>query len=673
MFVALILIALYMLPFFIVLGPIGDSLIIPTWGAGLAGLTFVYSFVLYLWAPRKAITPSALSVYLLLVATTAVLLLSTGGTYSSFISLWIAVLAFAGVFGLLATTPIVLAAGGYIAYLILNSANLPTGQITIIVAATLGPIVASYIIFHSKSRKTTEHEAAYHQLASELSQVSNTSEAVIRSINDGVIALDSKGNVQLMNPAAQRILGRGSQDALKLNYSSVLKLSDDKNQPVTEGNDPVATVLATNKEVTSELYAKTGGGKRVMLSVVVSPVGQLGEGATVVFRDITKEHAEEREQAEFISTASHEMRTPVASIEGYLGLALNPNTATIDEKARDFIEKAHSSAQHLGRLFQDLLDVSKADDGRLSNHPKVVDVIDYIGEIVEGLRPRAEEKKLRLFYKPQPEGAEKASTDRTISPVFYANVDNDHLRETVSNLVENAIKYTPSGDVIVDVTGDEIHIKISIADSGIGIAKEDAAHLFQKFYRIDSSATREIGGTGLGLYLSRRLAEMMGGRIWVDSELGKGSTFNLELPRTDRMEAMRILEAESSEIVAEAPTVEAREMVNPQTTPETTVATDSLNQSNNPAPAAPAEPPVDHTPATVQPPSYQPSTPAAPLPMPPSAPQPTQPLSQPEPQQQPAASPTLAQIEQNSTAYAARPNGNIQIPVRDRASSRDQV
>ena len=120
--------------------------------------------------------------------------------------------------------------------------------------------------------------------------------------------------------------------------------------------------------VTDKFSLTTGSGKKLIVSLVVSPIGDIGSGVIIVFRDITKTKSDEREQAEFISTASHEMRTPVASIEGYLGLALNPNTAQIDQKARDFIEKAHASAQHLGRLFQDLLDVSKADDGRLSNY-----------------------------------------------------------------------------------------------------------------------------------------------------------------------------------------------------------------------------------------------------------------------------------------------------------------
>src|SRR5690606_7866046 len=134
-----------------------------------------------------------------------------------------------------------------------------------------------------------------------------------------------------------------------------------------------------------------------------SPVGQPGSGVIVVFRDITKEKAEEREQAEFISTASHEMRTPVASIEGYLGLALNPATAQIDDKARMYLTKAHEVAQHLGRLFQDLLDITKAEDGRLSNNPRAVEVVTFVKDVVEGLRPQAEAKGLILVYKPIPD------------------------------------------------------------------------------------------------------------------------------------------------------------------------------------------------------------------------------------------------------------------------------
>ncbi|MBC7868819.1 HAMP domain-containing histidine kinase, partial [Candidatus Saccharibacteria bacterium] len=212
----------------------------------------------------------------------------------------------------------------------------------------------------------------------------------------------------------------------------------------------------------------------------------------------------------------------------------------IDEKARNFIIKAHESAQHLGRLFQDLLDVSKAEDGRLSNNPKVIDVMAYTHDILQGLQEKAATKGLRLIFKPIPDDKE-----RHLSPVYNVNLDNDHLREVINNLTENAIKYTPLGEVVVDVTGSDDKVVISVKDTGIGIPAEDMPHLFQKFYRVDNVDTRQIGGTGLGLYLCRRLTEAMGGRIWAESEYKKGSTFYVELPRIDTQEAARLAEQQA--------------------------------------------------------------------------------------------------------------------------------
>lgn len=400
----------------------------------LAAITLVASFVLYLWAPQKIVFPCALGVYILLLITTGTLIVSTGNSHSSFIALWMLITVFASVFGLWGVIPVAVALIAYVLTIVAHKGELSEFDIIVVIVTGIIPLIVSYIIFHANKRSSNKQSTAYHELANELGQAINKSEVVIKAIDDGVIALNSHGNIDLMNPAALRIIGWGDNDVIGLNYASVLKLTDTKNQAVTEANDPIATTLATNKDIHSkDFFAITGSGKHILINLVVSPIGQIGEGVIVVFSDITRESAEEREQAEFISTASHEMRTPVASIEGYLGLALNPQTAQIDAKARDFIEKAHASAQHLGRLFQDLLDVSKADDGRLANHPGVVDIINYVGEVVEGLRPKAEEKHLRLFYKPKPEISateedEETLADRRLSPVYYANVDNDHSR-----------------------------------------------------------------------------------------------------------------------------------------------------------------------------------------------------------------------------------------------------
>lgn len=558
MVVSVTILVLYGWAYFSGMRASGSTFLVGDKAAIMAAISFIIGLLFYIWIPQKRMFFTTLASFYILSVTSAVLILDTGGATSPFIALWMFVSVFAGVFGFYGLLPLFLAITSYIVFQIVGGELSRETFLTLILGGEL-PLVVSYMIWHVKSNPT-EKDRAYRELASELSQVAGKAEVVINAIADGVIALDNQGIIQLINPSAQRIIGWGKQDALALDYKSVLKLVDKDNNELAPAVDPVIQALGSNQQAaSSDLKLMTNSGKKLLISIVVSPVGQPGSGVIVVFRDITNEKAEEREQAEFISTASHEMRTPVASIEGYLGLALNPATAQIDEKARDFITKAHESAQHLGRLFQDLLDVTKADDSRLSNNPKVVDVVAFVHDIVQGLTPKAHEKNLRILFKPQPDDDDEKGGERRINPAYFVNVDNDHLREVVANLVENAIKYTPQGDVVIDVNGDNDHVVISIADSGIGIPKEDQSHLFQKFYRVDNSATREIGGTGLGLYLCRKLTEAMGGRIWVDSEFQKGSTFFVELPRTSHEDATRLIEEASVEqeqvmnVQAEAP------------------------------------------------------------------------------------------------------------------------
>lgn len=484
--------------------------------------------------PKKYIFPVSLTIYYLSAITIGLLIIDTGWLSSPFMILWVLIGLFAAVFGQWGLLPVFITACVFAAINYIDS-RLSTDEIIIILINGLLPLVISLIVWHSKSDRDSleSDDKAYKNLANELNKVASKSEVVINAIGDGVIAVDSQGIIQLINPAAQQIIGWGKQDALALNYKSILRLVNQNNESLDSSSDPIQQVLNNNQQVReNDLSIMTKNDKKIMISLVVSPVGETGAGVIAVFHDVTKERAEEQEQAEFISTASHEMRTPVASIEGYLGLTLNPQTAQIDDRARDFILKAHASAEHLGHLFQDLLDVSKADDGRLSNNPQVINIVTFVHDVVQGLVPKASEKGLQLTYKPMPDN----TTERYITPSYSVNVDNDHVREIINNLVENAIKYTPSGEIIVDINGDDDHVVISIEDSGIGIPTEDIPHLFQKFYRVDNKDTREIGGTGLGLYLCRRLSEIMGGRIWAESVRNSGSTFYVELPRISSQE-----------------------------------------------------------------------------------------------------------------------------------------
>lgn len=531
---------------------LNDALLIPLLTGSLAIITFAVVLASYFVAPVQQLKASTYLNYVLITLTIALLVVETNGMRSPYLALLILTLPVASLLGLVGTFSAAVLYTGFIVYqyLVVGLAMGQTVQLSIIGGVAL---LAGALLWTRNEAKQgandTAEDRSYHELASQLSQMSGKSDAVINAIGDGVISLNAKGVVQLINPAAERLIGWGSHDALNLSYKSVFKLLNAKNQPIEDINDPVAQVLTTNKPVKNDtLSIETQSGKSFISSISVSPVGKQGDGIIIVFRDITAEKSDERQGAEFISTASHEMRTPVASIEGYLGLVLNPKISTIDEKARDYVTKAHASAQHLGRLFADLLDVSKADDSRLKNDPKVVDVIPFVHDIVEGLTPKATDKGLSVIYKPIPDTERKVEiSERRLTPVYYANVDNDHLREIVQNLVENAIKYTPKGDVSIDVGGDESHVLISITDTGIGIPREDQSHLFQKFYRVDNSDTREIGGTGLGLYLCRRLTETIGGRLWVESEYQHGSTFFVEIPRIGHDEATRLIEQASVE------------------------------------------------------------------------------------------------------------------------------
>lgn len=509
---------------------------------GVAGITA------YFLSPSEKLAKYTFFIYLGLVATIGLVLATTHPITSPYIALWILVSAFAGLFGWRTVVGIFAAT---VVYLLLSLTLLgtitETPQIIIFCLAYFTPLLASWLMWHHQERPEKQKDRAYSDLVRELSQVANKSEIVINAIADGVVAVDSQGAIQLINPAAQSIIGWGKQDALKLDYRSVIKFLNRNGEQVNENTDPIQQVLRSNNPVkTNDLQLETHSGKKLLVSVSASPVGQIGAGAIIVFRDITHEKEEERQQAEFISTASHEMRTPVATIEGYLGLALNPNTASIDAKARDYLTKAYGSIQHLGRLFQDLLDISRVEDGRLKNTPKVVDLVAFIGELIQTFDAQARQKGLVLMFKPT---IQQQGVGRPLSPVFYVDVDNDHLREVVSNLIENAIKYTKKGSVTIDITGDATKAVFTVHDTGIGIPKEDQVHLFQKFYRVDNSDTRDIGGTGLGLYLCRRLVETMGGRLWLESIVGEGSTFFVEFNRLSHEEAQRKIETTPADMM----------------------------------------------------------------------------------------------------------------------------
>lgn len=222
---------------------------------------------------------------------------------------------------------------------------------------------------------------------------------------------------------------------------------------------------------------------------------------------------------EFVFIAAHELRTPVAAIKGYLSLVLEGIAGPVSDEVREFIEKVMSANKRLIQLVDDLLQVARSEAGRLTVKVAPIDIAPPIHAVISELKPLADEKAITMAYSP-PAALPKVMADA------------DRVKEIMVNLVGNAIKYTfGSGTVTISHDIREAELVTQVKDTGIGMSKEDQKKLFEKFYRIQNEKTRDVSGTGLGLFIVKQLAEKMGGTIWAFSEgEGKGSTFSFSLP-----------------------------------------------------------------------------------------------------------------------------------------------
>ena len=470
--------------------------------------------------------------------------------------------------------------------------------------------------------------------------------AALNAIHDGVIITDKNCVSRFINPAASQMTNSGIDSSIGLDYGLVVKIETKEGRELSEAENPLSHAMSTGQRLEPLQVALIANqsGQRIPIAISVEIASDGSANRIITFRNITKELEEEGEQTEFISTASHEMRTPVATIDGYISLTLNPQTATIDERARGYLTAAEKASKHLGKLFQNLLDVTKLDDGRIKPHFEPVEMVQLIESIAHDYDARAKEAKLTYTF-----GSSEPISfgeNRHMAQVVYGFIDVEFVREIMDNLIENAFKYTPEGgSVYVNVRGDGDRILINVTDTGIGISAEDLTHIFQKFYRVDNSDTRTIGGTGLGLYLVKQRAEAMGGKVWAESAFGEGSTFYVSLPRisSDEYEKRMIIVKNQQMMAAQAQQVAPAIPTQPAAPAQPTLPVSQLA-----SPSTPVAPTTSTTPvAPIQPPSVptpNPTSPVIPPPQPTPTPQPTPP---PRPQIAPTPQPVQNTINNN--------------------------
>ena len=488
-------------------------------------------------------------------------------------------------------------------------------------------------------------------------------EIALKNIQEGVVMIDVKGIIRFVNPAAVTMLECDSASkAIDLDYGLIIRLESKEGRELPERENPLVQAINTRQPLEKAQVALIclRSNKRIPIAISVHPIDDGSGNFIVTFRDITRELEEEGEQTEFISTASHEMRTPVATIDGYLSLALNPKTATLDERARGYLTSAQIASKHLGKLFQDLLDITKLDDGKIRPHFVPVEMIETIKTISDDYIERARQNKIAFSFGSN----QKMSFDsnRRLSQVVYGFIDMDFMREIMDNLIENAIKYTPEGgSIYISVLGDGDRVLINVTDTGIGISADDLGHIFQKFYHADNSDTREIGGTGLGLYLVKQRVEAMGGRVWAESAFGEGSTFYVSLPRITTAEyEKRMIAVNNQATMQKIQQTSAQEQPQPQV-PSTPPASSTPNSATptQPTPTPTPTPVSSPTPTPVSSPTPTPAPVVSPTPTPPPAPASVNSTPQSITRSQAPSTPTPTPSVSPSPAPSTQPTSNI--------------
>lgn len=241
-------------------------------------------------------------------------------------------------------------------------------------------------------------------------------------------------------------------------------------------------------------------------------------GRLYVFHDVTKEREVDRMKSEFVSMVSHELRTPLTSIKGYVDLLQTGEVGQLTPEQYEFLTIVKTNTDRLVELINELLDISRIEAGRIELHCRALDLPRLIHQVAETLRPQLRAKQHTLTL----------ALPEYLPPVWG---DSDRVIQILTNLLSNAHKYTPpAGALTIRAQSQGAEVVVDVADTGIGLSKEDQAQLFTKFFRAQNRATQQIPGTGLGLAITRSLVELHGGKIWVESEMGKGSTFRFTLP-----------------------------------------------------------------------------------------------------------------------------------------------
>lgn len=337
--------------------------------------------------------------------------------------------------------------------------------------------------------------------------------AMIENIHDSILVVDAKGKVLYVSPTIEKILGYTVKEFKVMELGKLIHKDD-----VEELRKKYLELLKNNgKSFSMECKVLNKKGEWEWIESTYTNLLQHPaiKGVVANFRNVTEKNFLEKQKDDFISIATHELKTPVTSIKAYAQILIKRFSREGDEATAAMIEKMDGQLNKLIALISDLLDVTKMEDGRLRLHEEFYNFNELITEVAEELQ--------------------RITSDHTIivnngkdTDVFG---DRERIGQVFTNLVTNAIKYSPaSKDIIIETSLIDNTVKVTVEDQGVGIAKQDHEKIFERFYRVSGPKNKTFPGLGLGLYISHEIIKRQGGKIWVESEVDKGSTFCFSLP-----------------------------------------------------------------------------------------------------------------------------------------------
>ena len=338
-------------------------------------------------------------------------------------------------------------------------------------------------------------------------------DSVLRHMSDGVIATDRRGRIVIMNTAALDILNLKSEKVIGIPLLEILPL---------EERVTFRELLETQQE---RLIHLEEDGEDSMIqcefSVIQRESGFIS-GLVCVLTDVTEQQKIERERRNFVSNVSHELRTPLTSIKSYTE-ALVDGAWENKEIAPGFLNVIETETDRMMRMITDLLNLSRMDQNRFGLEKEFINMNELVVHIVNRF-------EMVLQSEPYRDKNYRILTDITQRDL-WVELDQDKITQVLDNIINNAIKYSPDGGrIIIRLMETHTDIIVSVSDEGLGIARKDIPHLFDRFYRVDKARSRAMGGSGLGLAIAQEVVQLHGGKIWVNSIENKGSTFFVSLP-----------------------------------------------------------------------------------------------------------------------------------------------